>query len=128
MKRFVHWLLKKIWIVAVILIVLFAVFMTLARFLTPWLAHYKPQIEKWASEQLQMPVKIGGLETTMHGFMPMFELDNVQVFNQDNDQSLLEVEQLYLSINTVKSYQKSLFAKLGVSSRHQAGNWLRQHA
>jgi len=35
-------------------------------------------------------------------------------------------EKLFLSINTVKSYQKSLFAKLGVSSRHQAGNWLRE--
>jgi DNA-binding NarL/FixJ family response regulator len=37
-------------------------------------------------------------------------------------------EQLFIGYNTVKTYQKSLFIKLEVSSRHQMSQWLRQYA
>lgn len=35
---------------------------------------------------------------------------------------------LHIGLNTVKTYQKSLFAKAGVGSRHQLTQWLNQHA
>ncbi|MEL7162824.1 MAG: LuxR C-terminal-related transcriptional regulator, partial [Bacteroidota bacterium] len=33
-------------------------------------------------------------------------------------------ERLYIGLNTVKTHQKTLFAKLGVSSRHQLVRWV----
>lgn len=37
-------------------------------------------------------------------------------------------ERLFLSINTIKSYQKGLFAKFGASSRHEVVSWVRDLA
>lgn len=34
-------------------------------------------------------------------------------------------EQLHLGINTIKTYQKALFAKAGISSRHQLNAWVK---
>ena len=35
-------------------------------------------------------------------------------------------EQLHIGLNTVKTHQKNLFAKLGVTSRHQLVGWVNQ--
>ncbi len=37
-------------------------------------------------------------------------------------------ERLHIGLNTVKTYQKSLFAKVGVSSRHQLVRWVDQRS
>lgn len=82
-------------------------------------------LDKYAAEIVPAVPTLQQLNELLSDPLTEREYDTLVLLSDGHSYRLIG-EKLFLSINTVKSYQKSLFAKLGVSSRHQAGNWLRQ--
>lgn len=60
-------------------LVLMALYVSLGRELTPLVAEYQPEVEAKGSEALGMPLNIGSLEGSWHGFAPILFARDVMV-------------------------------------------------
>jgi uncharacterized protein (TIGR02099 family) len=74
-----------------LILVLAALYVSLGRQLAPLVAEYRTDIESKVATALQMPVSIGGLEGTWHGFAPIFVARDVVVGQGSNSMRLEHV-------------------------------------
>lgn len=81
-------------------------------------------LDKFAAEQVPDFPALNILNERLKEPLTEREYETLQLL--DEGLSYREIgERLFLSVNTVKSYQKNLFAKIGASSRHQVVSWVR---
>ncbi|MSP53023.1 MAG: TIGR02099 family protein [Gammaproteobacteria bacterium] len=75
MKKFLH----TVYFSFAVLLIIFAVLVSVMRFLTPIAKRYQPDIETWASHTLGKTVVIGDINTGWHNLSPVIELANINV-------------------------------------------------
>lgn len=95
----------SVFIVAAI-IVLLAVMLSLARLFLPHLTTYRPRIQEWASEVMHQPVRIGEMDADWRGLEPELKFRRVAILSKDDQRVLLEVNELGLGIDLLKSLFK----------------------
>lgn len=105
--RLVLWL-KRIWMTCAIMLVIFAIVVSLFRALTPWAAQYKGELETRLTELLGAPVSIQDMKTSWYWFEPVLKLDGVYVSQQGESSStspasLLELKALLVGIDLMHS-------------------------
>ncbi|MDF1683569.1 MAG: YhdP family protein [Legionellaceae bacterium] len=100
--RFVLWL-KRIWMACAILLVIFAIIVSIFRALTPWAAQYKTELETRLTTLLGAPVSIQDMKTSWYWFEPVLKLDGVLVSEQEASSSVLELKALLVGIDLMRS-------------------------
>jgi len=100
--RLTLWL-KRLWITCVIFVVIFAIFVSVFRALTPWAGQYKDQLEMRLSTLLGAPVSIHDMKTSWYWFEPVLKLDGVLVTDPGASSSLLELQELLVGIDLMRS-------------------------
>lgn len=76
-SRYLH----RLYFAAAILILIFALLVTLMRLLTPIAKRYQPDIEMWSSQTLGKAVIIGDISTGWHNLNPVIELKNIDILD-----------------------------------------------
>ncbi|MFW0065496.1 MAG: YhdP family protein [Coxiella endosymbiont of Dermacentor silvarum] len=94
-RRCGKWLL----IMAVSVIILFAILINVARFTIPVLNHKRHFFERWASNFLHQSVHIGGIKANWYGLDFVVSFRNVFIINSVHQKSLLHINQLSVRIN-----------------------------
>lgn len=84
-----------------ILIITAALLTSLLRALTPFVAQYQTDIEKYLSKLLGQDVVIARMETGMYWFEPVIKLTDLAIFN--NQHAVLDAHQLIVGINLFRS-------------------------
>ncbi|QKQ26143.1 YhdP family protein [Candidatus Reidiella endopervernicosa] len=74
---------RSVAIAALVLLVLAAVAISLARWFAPHVASYRGEIESWVSHYLEQPVSIGAMTVDWRGWGPDIELKDVVVTQRD---------------------------------------------
>lgn len=97
---------RYLWLSAACLIILFAVLLNLARALTPLLEREKGYLEKWASAALHQSVHIGHVRASWRGFEPELQFSDVVVHRASDQQPVIRIQKLAVSINLVESLLK----------------------
>lgn len=88
----------------VILIILLAILVGIARAFTPVLNQYRPQITEYASNKLHMAVNVDSITGSWHWLEPMLKFKNVSINAADSPQSTLKVQELDVGINLFSSF------------------------
>ncbi|KTD78418.1 YhdP family protein [Legionella waltersii] len=97
----VNRLFKQAWLALAILIILAAVISSIFRSLTPWAKQYKGEVEQRLTSIIGQPVTIDSMETGWYWFEPVVKLKHVSI--KSNDQRPIEIGQLFVGINLLKS-------------------------
>ncbi|WP_220802731.1 YhdP family protein [Pseudomonas sp. NCCP-436] len=74
------------------LLVLAALYVSLGRELVPLVAEYRLELERRASDELGLPVRIGRLEGRWQGFAPLLEAHDVVIGSAEDGLSLQRVQ------------------------------------
>lgn len=105
-RHFIAMLLKSAYLFLGILVILFAVLVTIARLATPYVNKERPRIEAYLSAEIGKPVHIGKIDMWWDVFGPSVELKNLTINHQINIQSL------NVDINLIESiYSRTLVIK-----------------
>lgn len=107
-------------IASAIIIIAFAVFLNLARITVPMLDHERLFFEKWASQALHQPVKIGHVKGWWHGFEPQLQFSDVVVLKAGTNIPVVRVKKLGIGINIIQSLlqRRLLPGRLFISGAH----------
>lgn len=103
MKRTLKHLLHTFWLTSALLIVLFAVLISVVRIASPFLSAQKPVVEQWAGKILQKPVDIQALKVNWHGLQPVLQGQKVIIYNSSHTHPLFKVERLEIEFNILQS-------------------------
>lgn len=95
--------LKSAWIVMAIVIVSAAVLSSIARFMTPWLSQYKPQVILVAQKNLKRPISVGEMKAGWYWFQPVVKFNNVEIFSKDQSKTILKIDKIQLGIDIWQS-------------------------
>jgi len=98
-----HKLRKIILIFVAVTLMVFAILITGARVLTPYLNSHVQIFENWTGNLLHQPVKIGKLTAWWSGFHPELRLNNVDIFDVDKKHRIFHLSKLQISINPLRS-------------------------
>jgi uncharacterized protein (TIGR02099 family) len=100
--RFALWF-KRLWVACAIFVVVFAILVSVFRALTPWAAQYKEKLETRLTTLLGAPVSIQDMKTSWYWFEPVLKLDGVLVSEQGASSSLIELKELLVGIDLMRS-------------------------
>ena len=89
--------------ILLILLVLLAVTLGITRSFFPHIDSYKPYFEKWASDALHQPVKIGKIQAEWKGLHPVVSMDQVDILTTRSAVPLLHVQRLQVGANVIES-------------------------
>lgn len=103
-KHLLFVLLELICLALAILMILFAVLVTLARSASPYLNHHIKRIEKTLSKEINQPVHIGRIEMWWQGFGPVVELKNVRIGHS------IQSHEIHVNIDLIQSALQRQFA------------------
>ncbi len=84
-------------------IILFAVLINIARFVTPWCEKHSSHFESWASKVLHHPVQINHVQASWQGFNPSFSFEHVIITDANYHRPLLKIQHLSVAINLFQS-------------------------
>ncbi len=122
-------ILKRIWLLAAILIILMAVFSSVFRSLTPWAKQYKVDVEHHLSSLLGQQVTIQTMETGWYWFQPVLKLNQVTL--GDDPKKSFHLSKLLVGINLFKSLwhwqiQPGILYidDIHLTLREQSGHWI----
>jgi uncharacterized protein (TIGR02099 family) len=113
-------ILKIIGEILVIAVVLAAITLGVVRTLFPYADRYRPQFEQWGSQAIHHPIKVGKVTAAWKGLHPEFQLDNVQIVDAEQQQTLLQIQHLRVGVNIISSlwHRRLVPSSLGVSGAH----------
>ncbi|MBX3709802.1 MAG: TIGR02099 family protein [Gammaproteobacteria bacterium] len=104
-KAFLKSLIRKAAYVFAALIIVAAVIVCVAQFLTPILDKHRTDFEKLASQLLQMPVAIKNVQLSWYQYQPVISLNQVTIRDKASQQPTLQVKK----INILFSIPQSLW-------------------
>lgn len=113
-------IIGKIYFAFAILVVLFAVVVTIARALSPILEHYKPDITHLATSYLHQPVHVGKITAGLRGFQPVLDLNSVVILDKDNNKQVFRVKSLQVGLDIINSIKqhKLIVSRLYLDGMH----------
>lgn len=85
------------------LVIILAVFLSLARALAPLLSNYQPQLQSLVARLMHQPVTFGEVKVTWYWLEPVLEFSDVNVLSQDGQHSILKIQQLDIGLDIVDS-------------------------
>lgn len=85
------------------LIILLAVLLAAVRMFTPVLISDKAKIEAFVSRVMDQPVKINSVSVKWRGFIPMFTLHDVSIFDDRSQSKILALKKLVVGIDIFHS-------------------------
>jgi uncharacterized protein (TIGR02099 family) len=103
-KKIIHrsaQLARKCWIPFAILMISFALLISVFRAMTPWAKQYKNEVEQHLSGILGQSVKINSMETSWYWFEPVLKLNQVRVSDAQN--TALNLNKMLVGINLFSS-------------------------
>ena len=103
MRRLFKHLLHTLWLTVALIIVLYAVTLSLARLAAPFLITQKEMIQQWAGKVLQKPVDIKALSITWHDLQPVLQGQEVIIYNSTKTHPLFKVNHLEIEFNILQS-------------------------
>ena len=107
-----HWLLKfsnGIWLVAVLLVVVLATYVALGRYLMPFVASYKEDVELRLEQLLGHPLEIGGIRGGWDGFDPVLFVREVQLVAEADVEPAFSMRDFRLRLNVWQSLRQRKF-------------------
>src|SRR3990167_1239025 len=90
LKKWIHGLSYFI----LLLIILFGILVAVTRGLSPVLNTHRMEIEQWASEVLQSPVKISDVRISWYLYEPVVTLNRVIILNKSAKQPIFNIKQI----------------------------------
>ncbi len=96
-------LAAKMWLLAILLIILVGVFMSGARLLLPIATEYREEVQELVSNELGRKVKIDKLNTSWRGYGPELRLQNVQLINPQTGRTSLSVSEIRIGVGILDS-------------------------
>ncbi|BBB15031.1 membrane protein-like protein [Candidatus Rickettsiella viridis] len=84
-------------------LVFFALLVVTGRLLTPFLNHQTQAIEQFTADLLHKPVQVKQFSVIWRGLLPILQGEDVIIWNDSRTQPLLQVKQLDVGINLVKT-------------------------
>jgi len=77
--KWLRFLARKIWLLAVILVVCLAILVQAGRLLSPQVEHYRPQISGWLSDSLGVPVRMERISLRWKALEVALQLDGLRL-------------------------------------------------
>jgi uncharacterized protein (TIGR02099 family) len=116
---FTH-VLKILGEVLLVVVVLAAITLGAVRTLFPYVDRYRPQFEQWGSQAIHHPIKVAKVTAAWKGLHPEFQLDNVQIVDAEQQQTLLQIQHLRVGVNIISSlwHRRLVPSSLSVSGAH----------
>lgn len=103
MKAFFISFTKKTAYCFAAIIIIAAVLVCLSRILTPVLDQHREDFEKYASQQLQLPVTIKNVRVSWYQYQPVIDLNDVTILDKEKQGSLLKIQKISLLFSVPKS-------------------------
>ena len=94
-----NWIAKKLWLGLAVVLVLFAVLLSVLRYSLPYLENKKPLFEAYISEQYGVDLTIGRLKADWQQSGPVVVLDNVTLSQSASSPIALDVANIAIEIN-----------------------------
>ena len=95
--------------IVVSLLVLAAIFLSVARLMLPIIEDYKPDIEVWVSELVGQQVEIATLDAAWYGLEPQLVLKGVQLLSKDKTETFGYFQQARIGLNIIGSVFEGRF-------------------
>ncbi|MCP4289448.1 MAG: TIGR02099 family protein [Gammaproteobacteria bacterium] len=96
-------LARKLVLTLMLLVVLGAFLIGSMRLLTPAATFFRGELEQWASEQIQRPVRIGGLSARWWGLGPEIVLNSVEIDSPDTTHTTLRLTEIRIGLAILDS-------------------------
>jgi uncharacterized protein (TIGR02099 family) len=93
----------KIGYIAASLIIIFALLVSAGRLLTPYLNEHLPDFEKWSSDLLHAPVKMGHVEIAWNMYEPELAFNDVTILDPNTHKTKFSVQQIKINLNIFRS-------------------------
>lgn len=109
MNRFLNvttYIVKKLWLLCAIVLVLFAVLLSVLRYSLPYLDEEKQLIEDYLSAQYGIGLTIDSLSAAWQGTGPSIVLHGVEFLQNDLSPVELKVDQVYVEVDFWQSLQQ----------------------
>ena len=124
------YLVRKLWLLCAIVLVLFAVLLSVLRYTLPYLDEEKHLIEDYLSAQYGINLTIDSLSAAWQGTGPSIVLNGVEFTQNDLSPVELRVQQVYVEVDFWQSIQQrelsskrfdlvGLAAKIDKSQEHE---------
>src|SRR3990167_3829863 len=114
MKMFLLAVAKKLSYVFAICIILFAILISVTFLLTPFLDRYRPDLERWASDLLQMPVAISKVNVSWYHYQPEINLYTVTILNKTTKKPILQIQKIRVFFSVFESIWQRQFVPIGL--------------
>jgi len=103
MTLFLKSLLRKLAYVLAGIIILFAIAILIGRLLAPVIDSHRPDVEKWASNVLGMPVTISKIDASWYHYQPDISLQQVTAYNKETHAPALQIRKITIFFSIPKS-------------------------
>ncbi|MGD8559056.1 MAG: DUF3971 domain-containing protein, partial [Gammaproteobacteria bacterium] len=90
-----------VWYLFAASVVFVAAIFGLVRLLLPLVDDYNQDIEKYATQLIDRPIKIMSLDAEWHGFSPSLVLNNVRLLSRDGSQTLIQLSRARLDFDLI---------------------------
>lgn len=84
-------------------IIIFALLVSVGRLLTPYLNDHLPDFESWATEILQVPIKINHVEISWNAYEPEIAFQEVRVLNKQTLKPQFAVREIKVNLDVLRS-------------------------
>lgn len=103
MKGWLRYLTKKLFYLLVLAFIVIVLARAATYFLEPVLKKHKPDIEQWASQQLNAPVSISRVRLSWYHLQPVVQLRQVAVLDKKTNETKLQIKKIGIAISLTKS-------------------------
>ncbi len=114
-KQFSRRFITICWTTLAIMIILFALIVSISRMLMPLIADYRQDLERLASEELGRPVMVEAIKGEWVGLWPRVHLSGVRMQSKSASAEWLQVADVWLTIDLVSLLTKRQLDTRGVS-------------
>ncbi|MBV8801386.1 MAG: TIGR02099 family protein, partial [Gammaproteobacteria bacterium] len=99
LKKIVRWMVYFI----ALLVILAATFVSASRMFTPYLNNHREDFEKWASDQLHVPIQIERIHITWYYLQPVLTFEKVVILDNKNHLPNIEIQQIKVNLQLFPS-------------------------
>src|SRR5437016_3875997 len=85
------------------LVILAALAVSVSRLLTPVLNDHLPDFEKWSSQLLEMPVKIGLVHLAWEVYEPVIAFDRVELLDKKTNKPVFYIQSTRVNLSIFRS-------------------------
>ncbi|WP_334021010.1 YhdP family protein [Alteromonas sp. S015] len=104
------YLLKKFWLLLAVLLVIFALFLSAARYALPHIEHNKHLLENYINEQYGVNLSIQSVHAVWQRNGPSIVLNSVSLAKNDASPVALDIRQIYVELDFWQSLRHQLIS------------------